>query len=54
MIGEFKTLEDAELARRAVEDFVNAAWEERYPDAAAFAKAWSADLPAVPFLGPHQ
>jgi hypothetical protein len=53
VIGEFTSLEDAEFAREVVEDFVNGAWEERYPDVAGFIAAWKERLPAVPYLGPN-
>jgi hypothetical protein len=53
VIGEFTKVEDAELARTIVEDFVNANYEERYPDIAAFITAWKDRLPAVPYLGPN-
>jgi hypothetical protein len=54
VVGEFANVEDAEFARQIVEDFVNAAWEQRYPDNAAFIAAWKERLPALPFFGPTQ
>ncbi len=54
IVGEFKNVEDANFAREIVEDFVNAQWEQRYPDAAAFIEAWKERLPALPFAGPNQ
>ena len=53
VIGEFSKVEDAEFTREIVEDFVNGAWEERYPDVAGFIAAWKERLPAVPYLGPN-
>ena len=35
-----------------MEDFVNAVWEQRYPDLQAFQQAWEERLPAVRILGP--
>jgi hypothetical protein len=52
VIGTFKSIEDAELAKEVVEDFVNAVWEQRYPDLQAFLQAWEERLPAVTILGP--
>ena len=52
VIGTFKSIEDAELAEEVVEDFVNAVWEQRYPDLQAFQQAWQERLPAVTILGP--
>jgi hypothetical protein len=54
IVGEFANLKDAEFAREIVEDFVNAMWEQRYPDNAAFIAAWKERLPALPFFGPNQ
>ena len=54
VVGEFTNVEDANFAREIVEDFVNAQWEQRYPDNAAFIEAWKARLPALPFFGPTQ
>ena len=53
VVGEFSNLEDAEFAREIVEDFVNGAWEERYPGVAGFLAAWKDRLPGVPYLGPN-
>ena len=52
VIGTFKNIEDAQLAKEVVEDFVNAAWEGRYADIQAFLQAWEDRLPAVTLLGP--
>ena len=52
VIGTFKTLDDAQVAEEVVEDFVNAAWEQRYPDLQAFQHAWEDHLPAITLLGP--
>lgn len=54
VVGEFTTVEDAVLIEQVVEDFVNAQWEERYPDVRAFANAWSSRLSGVEVLGPNQ
>jgi Family of unknown function (DUF6375) len=55
VVGEFDKVEDAEFAREVVEDFVNAVWEERYPDLAGFRAAWEDRLPGVASsLGPNQ
>lgn len=40
IVGEFKSVEDAELVRQIVEDFVSAELENRYPNAEAFRHAW--------------
>jgi hypothetical protein len=47
-------LNDAELAKDIVEDFVNAAWEERYPDIQAFRNAWDTRVGGLLGLGPHE
>jgi hypothetical protein len=52
VIGKFKNIDDAQLAKEVVEDFVNAVWEGRYPDLQAFQQAWEERLPAVTILGP--
>lgn len=54
VIGKFKNVSDAEFAEQVVEDFVNAAWGERYADVKAFIDAWDSRLPAVTALGPNQ
>lgn len=54
VVGEFSTNDDAQLIEQAVEDFVNAAWEERYPDVRAFGKAWETKLGGTEWLGPNQ
>lgn len=54
VIGEFKSVEDAQLAKQVVEDFVNGSWEERYPDVKGFIDAWKDRLPGVWGLGPNQ
>ena len=54
VVGEFANIGDAKFAKELVEDFVNAAWEERYPDNAEFCKAWKDRLGGVEFLGPNQ
>src|SRR4051812_40023141 len=54
IVGEFATIDDANLAREIVEDFVNAQWEHRYPDNEAFIEAWKDRIPALPFFGPNQ
>jgi hypothetical protein len=53
IVGEFQSEEDALLMEQVVEDFVNAAFEERYPDARGFCHAWESRLPGVTMLGPH-
>ncbi len=53
VVGEFSQSDDAALAERIVEDFVNANWEERYPDIRAFAEAWNSRVPGVSQLGPN-
>jgi hypothetical protein len=52
IVGEFQNAADAELMEQAVEDYVNAAWAQRYPDLRAFLNAWTARLPGVDVLGP--
>ena len=52
VIGMFKNIDDAQVAEEVVEDFVNAALEQRYPDLQAFLQAWEDRLPAVAILGP--
>jgi hypothetical protein len=52
VVGEFKNVGDAELAREVVEDFVNALWEERYKDLRQFLDAWKGRIHAIEFLGP--
>jgi hypothetical protein len=52
VIGTFKNVDDAQIAEEVVEDFVNAVWEQRYPDLPAFQQAWEERLPAVTLLGP--
>jgi hypothetical protein len=54
VIGEFTSEDNAQFIREVVEDFVNAAWEERYPDVGAFISAWKERLPGVFGLGPNQ
>ena len=54
VIGEFKDANDAQVAEQVVEDFVNACWEDRYPDVKAFINAWKTRLPSVEVLGPRQ
>jgi len=53
VIGTFKNIDDAQVAKEVVEDFVNAAWEQRYPDVQAFLQAWEERLPAVTLIGPN-
>ncbi len=53
IIGEFKSVENAELMQEAVEDFVNAAWEERYANVQEFLDAWKDRIQAVEYYGPH-
>lgn len=50
VIGQFKNVDDAQLAEQLVEDFVNASWEERYPGVKEFINAWRARLPSVALL----
>ena len=52
VIGKFKNIDDAKIAEEVVEDFVNAVWEQRYPDLQAFRQAWEERLPTVTLLGP--
>ncbi|MDP2998170.1 MAG: DUF6375 family protein [Bryobacterales bacterium] len=54
IVGEFANIGDATFAKEVVEDFVNAAWEERYPDVAAFLSAWKSRLGGIEYLGPNQ
>lgn len=54
VIGKFKDTNDAQFAEQVVEDFVNACWEERYPDVKAFISAWKTRLPGIEGLGPKQ
>ena len=54
VIGQFKNVDDAQLAEQVVEDFVNACWEERYPGVKEFINAWKTRLPAIEGLGPNQ
>ena len=54
VIGKFKNANGAQLAEQVVEDFVNAFWEERYPDVRAFINTWKTRLPDVVGLGPNQ
>jgi hypothetical protein len=54
IVGTFANLDDAAFAREIVEDFVNAEWERRYPDNAAFIAAWKDRLPTLPLLAPRQ
>jgi hypothetical protein len=54
VIGEFRSLDDAQFAEQVVEDFVNGSWEERYPNVGAFIEAWKERLPGVWGLGPNQ
>jgi uncharacterized protein DUF6375 len=54
VVGEFANVDNATFARAVVEDFVNGAWEERYPDVSAFHAAWKDRLSGVQFLGPNQ
>lgn len=53
IVGEFKTPEDAELLEEALEDFVNAAWEERYATAEEFREAWKDRIHAIEYYGPY-
>ena len=53
VIGTFKNIDNAQVAKEVVEDFVNAAWEQRYPDVQAFLQAWEDRLPAVTLIGPN-
>src|SRR5262245_23117983 len=53
VIGTFKNIDDAQVAEEVVEDFVNAVWEQRYPDLQAFLQAWEERLPAVALIGPN-
>ena len=40
IVGKFKNVQDAELERQILEDYVNAELENRYPSAEAFKNAW--------------
>lgn len=53
VVGKFKTVADAELAREVVEDFVNALWEERYGDLREFLNAWKGRIGGIEALGPN-
>lgn len=54
VIGQFKNVDDAQVAEQVVEDFVNACWEERYPGVKEFISAWKTRLPGIEALGPNQ
>ena len=54
VIGEFTSADDAALISEVVEDFVNARWEERYPDVRAFVNEWSDRLRGVDGLSLSQ
>ena len=54
VVGTFANVIDAGEAKEIVEDFVNGAWEERYPNVSAFHAAWRERLQAVEHLGPNQ
>lgn len=47
IIGEFNNESMAQQAYNIVEDFVMAAWEERYPNIEAFYQAWKAREPRL-------
>ena len=47
VISKFKNIGDAQFAEQVAEDFVNASWEQRYPDVKAFIKAWKERLPYI-------
>jgi hypothetical protein len=40
IVGEFKSVEDAELVKQIVEDFVSAELKNLYPNVEAFREAW--------------
>jgi hypothetical protein len=44
IVGEFKSVEDAESMRHILEDFVSAELEDRYPNMEAFRAAWRSRL----------
>jgi hypothetical protein len=54
VVGKFQSDEQAELFYKAVEDFVNGAWEERYADVKAYLKVWKERIPGIDGLGPRQ
>jgi hypothetical protein len=54
VIGEFTSADDAALISEVVDDFVNARWEERYPDVRAFVDEWSGRLRGVEGIGLSQ
>lgn len=54
VVGQFKTPKDAELMEQAVEDFVNAHFDDRYPNAKGFGEAWEGRLPGITMLGPKE
>jgi hypothetical protein len=54
VVGEFQNAADAQLMEQAVEDYGNAAYEERYPNLQAFLKAWTDRLPGIDVLGPTE
>lgn len=56
IVGEFKSVEDAESMRQILEDFVSAELENRYPNVEAFRAAWRSrfgDIVMTP-LAPSQ
>lgn len=53
VVGKFKSVNDAELAREVIEDWVNAAWEERYSNLHEFIDAWKDRISGIEFLGPR-
>ena len=56
IVGEFKSVEDAESVRQILEDFVSAELKDRYPNAEAFRHAWRSrfgDIVVTP-LAPNQ
>jgi hypothetical protein len=56
IVGEFKSVEDAESMRQILEDFVSAELEGRYPNVEAFRAAWRSrfgDIVMTP-LAPSQ
>ena len=56
IVGEFKTVADAELMSRILEDYVNAEYEQRYPNIDAFRDAWVQEFGNIILsgLGPNE
>jgi len=53
VIGEFDSEDKANDALQVLEDFANASWEERYPNAKAFKEACKTRIPNIEYFGPN-